>query len=176
MSAVIPTVEPTELVIGDTWTWKRVLSDYPPSVWTLTYRLVPQSGSVIAFSATDSSGDHLVSVSAATTSAYTSGDYRLIGSVTGNSERYEIYRGNVTVHPDVTAAYDYRTYWETIVDTCKEALTGAAGRSEVSYSINGRSRTAKTHDEILSLLAYAQNQVFLESSKGRNRKILGRFI
>ena len=39
MTATIPTTEPTELRVGDTWQWKRedLSSDYPATSWTLTY-------------------------------------------------------------------------------------------------------------------------------------------
>lgn len=170
-----PEVEPAQLVVGDTWRWDRILPDYPADDWTLTYRLIPQSGTVISFAATDDGGDHAVEVSAATTAAYTAGDYRMVGSVSDGTQRYEVFRGNVEVLPNVTAAHDYRTYWETVRDSVQDALSDAATRTEVSYSINGRSRTARSHAELTALLAYAESQIANENSSGRNRKILMRF-
>lgn len=177
MAAEIAIFEPSSLVVGDTWTWKRTLDDYPTDDWTLTYTLLPQSGTAISFSGTDDDGDHLISVLASTTSGYASGNYLMIGSVSDGSSRFAIYRANVTVLPNPSSgAYDYRTYWETVRDACQDALLDASSRTEVSYSINGRSRTARSHDEILKLLAYAESMVANEQSGGRNRKILARFL
>lgn len=170
------TIEPTSLVVGDIWTWKKSLDDHPADDgWTLTYRLIPQTGTPIVLTATADGDDHLVSVSSATTAGYTSGDYLMVGSVSDGTNRYEVYRADIEVKPNVTAAYDYRSYWMQVRDACQEALLDAAGRTEVSYVINSRSRTARSHDEILKLLAYAESQVANENAQGRNRKILIRF-
>jgi hypothetical protein len=177
MAAEVPTNEPETLTVGDSWTWKRNLEDYDPSTWTLTYRLIPQTGTAISFSGSDDDGEHLIDVPAATTAAYTSGEYLMIGSVSDGTDRFEIFRRNITVYPNPTAgAYDYRTFWEKVRDDCQDALMDASGRKEVSYTINGRSHTMRSHAEILSLLSHAQSMVANEQSGGRNRKILARFL
>lgn len=53
VSIDVPTEEPLKLVAGNTWTWKRSLSDFMPSDgWTLTYNLF-KSDAVILINATD---------------------------------------------------------------------------------------------------------------------------
>src|SRR3990170_3975155 len=49
--ADIPTIEPSEIVAGDTLKFKKSLSDYPATTWTLTYYLL-KSGTQITFSGT----------------------------------------------------------------------------------------------------------------------------
>ena len=72
MTAPIPTTEPTELRAGDTWKWTRSLSDYPASIWTLTYVLV-QAAVQKSITASASGDDFSVSVAKATTAAYAEG-------------------------------------------------------------------------------------------------------
>lgn len=44
MSVTVPTTEPESVVAGDTWTWKRLLADYPAGTYTLKYRLINAVG------------------------------------------------------------------------------------------------------------------------------------
>ena len=58
--------EPEKLTSGVTWKWKKTLSDYPASEWTLTYYLRKDG-------ATADGNTHLVTVAASTTSGYAAG-------------------------------------------------------------------------------------------------------
>ncbi|HJN90715.1 MAG TPA: hypothetical protein QGG93_10315 [Verrucomicrobiota bacterium] len=68
--------EPEKLTAGVTWKWKKTLSDYPASEWTLTYYLRKDG-------ATADGDTHLVTVAASTTSGYAAGVYdgRTMGGV-----------------------------------------------------------------------------------------------
>ena len=44
--------EPEKLTSGVTWKWKKTLSDYPASEWTLTYYLRKDGATATSFSAT----------------------------------------------------------------------------------------------------------------------------
>jgi len=112
MSAAIPTSEPPFLTAGDTWTWTRSCPDYPASSgWELSYALTSSTAQV-TITASASGDDHLVSVAAATTAAYTAGDYSWQAYVTLDAERYMVDSGRVTVRPNLAAAssgYDSRS-------------------------------------------------------------------
>ena len=69
--------EPEKLTSGVTWKWKKTLSDYPASEWTLTYYLRKDGATATSFSATADS-DTLVTVAASTTSGYAAGVYDII--------------------------------------------------------------------------------------------------
>ena len=60
--------EPEKLTSGVTWKWKKTISDYPASEWTLTYYLRKDGATATSFSATADGDTHLVTVAAATTS------------------------------------------------------------------------------------------------------------
>ena len=75
MAITIPETEPLEFYSGETVKFKRTdLSDYPAPTWTLNYFL-QKSGTKIDFaSAQDgSTTGHLISLTPATTAAYTVG-------------------------------------------------------------------------------------------------------
>jgi len=104
MPAAIPTSEPPFLTAGDTWTWTRSFPDYPASSgWELSYALTSSTAQV-AITASASGDDHLVSVAAAITAAYTAGDYSWQAYVTLDAERYMVDSGRVTVRPNLAAA------------------------------------------------------------------------
>jgi hypothetical protein len=44
--------EPGKLTSGVTWKWKKTISDYPASEWTLTYYLRKDGATAKSFSAT----------------------------------------------------------------------------------------------------------------------------
>jgi hypothetical protein len=56
-----------------TWKWKKNISDYPASEWTLTYYLRKDGATATSFNATADGDTHLVKVAAATTSGYAAG-------------------------------------------------------------------------------------------------------
>ena len=65
--------EPEKLTSGVTWKWKKTLSDYPASEWTLTYYLRKDGATATSFSATADGDTHLVTVAASTTTGYAAG-------------------------------------------------------------------------------------------------------
>ena len=67
--------EPEKLTSGVTWKWKKTVSDYPASEWTLTYYLRKDGAAATSFSATADGDTHLVTVAAATTAGYAAGVY-----------------------------------------------------------------------------------------------------
>ena len=67
--------EPEKLTSGVTWKWKKTISDYPASEWTLTYYLRKSGATATSFSETADGDTHLVTVAAATTAGYAAGVY-----------------------------------------------------------------------------------------------------
>ncbi|WP_230685816.1 hypothetical protein, partial [Streptococcus pneumoniae] len=69
--------------------------------------------------------DHLVTVTAATTAAYPTGDYTWTAWVEKTGERYTIGSGTVIVKPNIAglAAFDARTDAAIILDQLMAAYT-----------------------------------------------------
>jgi hypothetical protein len=167
--ATTPTIEPATIVAGDTLTWQKSLADYPADTWTLKYRLLNATGK-IDITATASGTDHLVSVSSATSAAYTAGDYDYLCWVekgTGpTAERVSVASGRITVKPNLAALNTYdgrsnaRIIYEGLVTAYKAAVTSRAFVAE--YEIAGRRMKFNGKADWLTELNYWKAQVAAE--------------
>lgn len=151
-SANYPGKEPTELVVGDRWVWKRtdLGSDYPPASYSLKYslRLANSSATEIEIVANESGADYLVEVAAATTAGYTAGRYywQLYIIRTADSERLLLGRGVLDVLKNQdAAATDPRTHARKVLDAIEAVLENRATKDQEEYSIGsgGSSRSLK---------------------------------
>lgn len=143
----IPTNEPAELRLGDTWQWRRedLASDYPASTWTLTYRFKNAAGGFEIVATAD--GDNFaVSVLAATTAAYASGagDYAWAAQVSSGAVKHTVDNGVLKVLPNLfsgtaSAASDQRTHSEITLAAIKAVIESRASKDQEEYSIAGRS-------------------------------------
>lgn len=149
--------EPTSIRSGDSYGWKRSLSQYPASSgWELAYRLVSQSSGDAHDIASSASGDdHVVSLTAATTADWLDGQYTLVGSVTKASERVTIYIDACTVLPDLmrAGASDQRGSAQKIVDAIDSWMSTKAtwaGEKQIA------DRRIKDHDlvQLMQLREY----------------------
>ena len=86
--------EPEKLTAGVTWKWKKTISDYPASEWTLTYYLRKDGATATSFSATADGDTHLVTIAAATTAGYAAGVYDFISIYPTSTEIISKSRGN----------------------------------------------------------------------------------
>ena len=133
--------EPEKLTSGVTWKWKKTISDYPASEWTLTYYLRKDGATATSFSAAADGDTHLVTVAAATTAGYAAGVYDIIGVVVKAAEKYVVFDGifEVLTNPATTGAYDPRTHSRRVLDLIEAALEGRIPNGMESYTIGGRS-------------------------------------
>jgi hypothetical protein len=144
VSIEVPEKEPLQVAAGDTWTWKRILSDFLPSDnWLLSYALV-KDGNLIQISASDDNDSHLVEVSPSMTAVYNPGDYRWNAYVTNSvtSERYKIDSGVIKVLTNLAAqstGYDGRSHAKKVLDALEAVILNKASKDQLSYSIGGRS-------------------------------------
>ncbi len=161
-SANYPTTEPTELVAGDRWMWKRadLGADYPPASYTLKYSLrrdaaepVPE----IEITATGSGTDYLIEVPSTTTVGQTSGRYRWQAYIirTSDSQRVKIGSGVVQVraNSDTDQTTDSRSHARRCLDSIEAALEAFAGNTVKSYMITtGTGSRQVTNHDISDLL------------------------
>lgn len=166
MSVEIPTTEPAELRAGITWQWKRQdLTDYPASTWTLTYWFKQQAAAGARFSivATADGDQYSVSVSAATTGAYTAGDYTWVAVAANGGERAELDSGTLTILPrvDQDAALDTRSHAKIMLERVEAALE-ALGLGMTSYTIGSRTVTRRDIPELTGLRDKYRAEVYAE--------------
>lgn len=181
----IPTVEPTQLRAGDTWQWRRNdLSAYPATAWQLKYYLL-KAGTQIVITATADGLNYRCSVAATVTATYPSGIYAWIAKVSKGAEEYTISDGSIDVLPHLAAAatgYETRSHVKRVLDSIEAAIEGRATRTDLSYTIAGRSiqhippaELIKWHTHYKRLYADEQATMAVAKGRGGGRKIITRF-
>ena len=153
-SSNYPTTEPEILVAGDRWVWKRAdLSEYGTG-FTLTYELtINGGGTPITLTATLSGSEYLIEIAAATTAAYTAGDYSWSALITrdSDSERIRVSTGTLTVKPDpAISTADPRSHARIALDAIEAVIEKRATKDQESYSIAGRSLSRMNITDLLT--------------------------
>ena len=162
MSYDVPEIEPEELVAGETWRWNKILADYPASTWTLSYVFLLQSGTTSFTITTSSDGDtHVISVVAATTAAYTAGDYYWQAYVTDGTNKYLADRGAMTVLPDFgSETSDPRTHERIVLDALEACIENRATDDVLEMTMpNGKSLKVMSWDELIKARKYYRRLV-----------------
>jgi hypothetical protein len=174
MAAPIPTIEPAELIAGDTLTWRRDdLTDYPATAgWVLAYKFVNAAGS-ISITASASGAGHLVTVPASISAAYVPGDYGWVATVTRGTERFTVDQGRSTVRPDMAAAaaLDTRSAARRALEAADTALANFGAKAYLSeFEIAGRRQKFHTPSEFMAWRSKLQAEVAREAAADRLRK------
>lgn len=174
MAVDVPTVEPTQVRAGDTWTWSRSLSDYPAPTWTLAYSLL-NATSKISITASASGADHLVSVAAATTAGYTAGTYSASARVTSGAEAYTVWTGVIEVSPNLAAktSYDDRSHARKVLEAIEAVLEGRATTDQQSVTIGDRSIEKMPIADLLKLRDSYKLEVASEEAAARLSSNIG---
>ena len=136
----ISTSVPAQFTSGDTVAWKISLSDYPASAgWVLHYVLL-NALQKITIDAASSGDDHLVTIPSATSSAYSSGEYRWQAYVTKAAERFTVATGSLTVlqgFADLSAGFDTRSHVKKTLEAIESWLENK-NPAVAEYEIAGR--------------------------------------
>jgi hypothetical protein len=137
----IPTIEPESFIAGDTVKWTRSFTDYKASDgWVLKYNL--RGTASINLTATASGDDHLISIAAAATAAYTAGQYKWIATVEKESERYTVDEGYTEIKENYATAASITDEMITLqAQLAAIDAYVATNYKHSSYSIAGRSLT-----------------------------------
>ena len=161
--------EPEKLTAGVTWKWKKTISDYPASEWTLTYYLRKDGATATSFSAAADGDSYLVTVAAATTAAYASGIYDFIGWVIKGTEKFEVFNSMIEVLPNPTnsSAYDPRSHARKVMELIEAAMEGRVPNGMESYSIGGRSINKIPLNQLRELYEKYKQDVIMEEQAER---------
>ncbi len=150
-----PTVEPTEIVVGDFIQWRRtdLGTDYPNTAYTMTYvaRITGGGSTEIQLTGSAYSSDYLFSVSSTTSSAFTAGYYhwQLEAVRNSDSNRIVIDRGSFTAIADLDVnGADPRSHAEIMIGKIESLLQGKADADVANYSVAGRSLTKMSFAEL----------------------------
>ena len=179
VSIDVPTTEPSEVTAGDTWTWKKSLSDFLASdSWVLTYALV-KDGKQIKLTASADGDDHLIEEVPTDTAKHDPGIYHYQAYVTKSTERYLVGTGTIEVLPDFaqSVGYDNRSHAKKALDAIEAVLENKATQDQLSYSIGGRSLSRFSWAELIEARDRYRAEYFGEERKAgrKSSKVKTRF-
>jgi len=177
-STQYPNQEPLAFIAGDRWAWKRGdLAEYTTG-YTLSYaaRREADGGEEITISATASGSDFIVEVASATTAAFPPGLYHWQAYITrtSDSERLTVDSGRFEVEPNRDlATTDPRSHAKIVLDSIEAVIEKRATKDQESYSINGRSLTRTSIDELIKLRDSYRAKYLVEVRRERVKNGLG---
>ena len=171
-----PTTEPTHFAIGDFVQWKRedIVGDYPVATHSAEWvaRLAHGTSSEIKVAATEASTDYLFSIASTDSAAFTQGHYhwQLEITETATSNRIIIDTGTLDIDFDLDDNVDPRSHAQVMIDKIESVLQGKADADVASYSINGRSLTKMSFEDLNSARDYYRKEYAKELQKERARQ------
>lgn len=163
---------PSQIIAGDTAEWLLSLSDYPALSWVVSFVLV-KAGVKIAFTASASGSDHLVTVAKTVTDDWVAGMYSYQAVATSGTVRNVVETGTIEVVADfaqATAGLDARSQSAKMVDLLGAVIEGRASKTDKQYMIGGRMMITLTPKELRDELDYWQARLRAEVAGEMNRK------
>ena len=183
-----PTLVPEEIIVGDFIQFKltKYSDDYPNNLYTMRFiaRVAKGHNTEITITATADGDDYLFSVSSAVSADYDVGHYHYQMEIERNAdnERIIIDRGIIDIKTDYDNNVDVRHHAEIMLGKIETILEGKADSDVSSYSINGRSLTKFSPQELIDWRTFYRQEVSVIKKRerikhGRRTKstILGRF-
>ena len=180
----IPEKEPVKIYKGETVVWNRKdLTDYPVGSYAMSWTARLESNGGTAFSATVTEVEdyYKFTLDNSATGGYTTGDYFWVLKVTQSSDSEELIidSGKITVKDNYFGTTgDTRSHAKIMLDKIESILEGRADADVSSYSIQGRSLSKISINELLQWRDYYKAEYQKEIAKFRrdNKEGSGRVI
>ena len=180
----IPEKEPVTIYKGETVVWNRKdLTDYPVGSYAMSWTARLESNGGTSFSATVTEVDdyYKFTLDNSATGGYTTGDYFWVLKVTQSSDSEELIidSGKITVKDNYFGTTgDTRSHAKIMLDKIESILEGRADADVSSYSIQGRSLSKISINELLQWRDYYKAEYQKEIAKFRrdNNEGSGRVI
>jgi len=166
--------QPETIVIGDYLLWKRtdLVQDYPLADYSMEYvaRITGGGSTEIKVAATETGGTYVFEVDSATSATYVAGFYhwQLEATQTATGNRVVLERGTFTAVVDLDVNNtDPRTHAEIMITKIESILQGKADADVASYSINGRSLTKMSFEDLINARDFYRKEYAKERAKER---------
>lgn len=166
--------QPETIVIGDYLLWKRsdLVDDYPVASHSMEYvaRITGGGTTEIKVAATTGTGTYVFEVTSATSATYTAGFYhwQLEATETSSGNRVVLERGTFTAVEDLDInGADPRSHAEIMIAKIESILQGKADADVSSYSINGRSLTKMSFQDLIDARNFYRQEHQKELQKER---------
>lgn len=147
--------EPSKITAGMYYTWTESLSDYPATTYTLKYSLINQYNRIDIVSAA-SGNDHKITLTSDETALYASGTYQFVSFIDDNTNKILLAQGIIEILPNITTEgnYDYRTHARKTLEAIEAMIERRASKEQSSLSIQGRSLSYMTPEELIKLRSH----------------------
>jgi len=168
-----PTTEPERFSIGDFVQWKRedIIGDYPVATHSAEWvaRLAHGTSSEIKVAATEASTYYLFTINSTDSASFDQGHYhwQLEITETSTSNRIIIDTGTLDIHYDLDDNVDPRSHAQVMIDKIESILQGKADADVASYSINGRSLTKMSFEDLISARDFYRKEYAKELQRER---------
>ncbi len=165
---------PETIIIGDYLLWKRtdLVDDYPLATHSMEYvaRITGGGNTEIKVAAQELNGTYVFEVDSVTSATFVAGFYhwQLEVTETASSNRVVIERGTFTAVEDLDInGADPRTHAEIMITKIESLLQGKGDADVSSYSIQGRSLTKLSYQELIQARDYFRKEYAKERQKER---------
>ena len=154
-----PQKEPSTLVLGDYWAWKRddLADTYPIGSYALTYEFHEDSGGggshKFTLTATEADNTYYIEAASSSTTGYTVGDYIWEAYITksADSNRVMVDSGRTTITQNLANTNaDLRSHAKKVLDAIEAVIEGRATIDQSSFSLGGRSLSRMSVDELMT--------------------------
>jgi hypothetical protein len=140
-----------------------LVSDYPLATHSMEYvaRITAGGSTEIKVAATEQNGTYVFEVDSATSAAYVAGFYhwQLEATETASGNRVVIERGTFTAVEDLDVnGADPRSHAEIMITKIESLLQGKGDADVSSYSIQGRSLTKLSYQELIQARDYFRKE------------------
>ena len=166
--------QPETIVIGDYLLWKRtdLVDDYPLATHSIEYvaRITGGGSNEIKIAAQELNGTYVFEVDSVTSATFVAGFYhwQLEVTETASGNRVVIERGTFTAVEDLDInGADPRTHAEIMIGKIESILQGKADADVSSYSINGRSLTKMSFQDLIDARDFYRKEYAKERQKER---------
>ena len=173
-----------KIMAGLSYEWTDAGGDYPASDgYTLYYVLLNASGK-ITFNSTASGADHVISLSATSTSSWTAGTYNWYSYASDGTNKYPVAEGTIEIIANVitSSTLDGRSHAKKALDAIEAAIERRASKEQLNISIAGRSIQYMTMEELIKarshylwLVKQEENKKKIDAGLEVGGKILVRF-
>lgn len=184
MAFEIPWIEPETIRAGDRLQWKRDLSDYPATSWTLTYYFrtnLPTAPPIDVVAVADGTF-HSVDISPTSSRDYLPGSWSWEAYASKTGDRKTVGAGTLLVTPDfsqIVLPYDGRTQARRTLDSINAVIEGRATTDIMRYVMQavGRSVDKVPLSDLLKFRDYWLTEVKAEENAGstKGKNVLIRF-
>jgi len=154
-----PQKEPSTLVLGDYWAWKRddLADTYPIGSYALTYEFHEDSGGggihKFTLTATEANDTYYIEAASSSTTGYAVGDYIWEAYITkaSDSNRVMVDSGRTTITQNLADTNaDLRSHAKKVLDALEAVIENRSTMDQSSMSIAGRSLSRMSIDELMT--------------------------